>query len=64
MLQGVSNHPSAVLSQNNRIQQSRPVQKAVSEESKVNAEERNESASAERSETTNKIVGNNIDRFA
>jgi len=64
MLQGVSNNLSAVLSQNNSIQQSKSVQKAVSEESKVNIGERNESSSTERNEKPNKIVGNKIDKFA
>ncbi len=64
MLQSISNSVSAGHIQNNNIQKNKPVQKAVSEESKINASERSETSSAERSEKTNKVTGNKIDTFA
>ena len=62
MLNAVSHNIPAVQT-NHRVQQNKPVQKAAAEESKVNAEEMNESAVAERREQANK-VGNTIDKFA
>jgi len=63
MIHGISNSVTAVHTHHN-AQQNHAVQKAASEESKANFEEKNESAAVERSEKANNGVGSIVDKFA